>query len=289
MNLDDRIRASARSQSDRYQGSDDLFARIEHRRRQRAARRVTVGAAAAVVLFGTAAVALASLRDRGDDTDVASPTELTVEDTLQPPTTPATTAPAVTAPSSTAATTTSTTEAPHETSPVQVPVDTTPRDADVPSPSILADGTTGIAEFWNVPRYGSEAVRGSGCGSSGQLGDTIPDGIWAGYIVGDGSDGVIDIDVACVYLPEAAAGVLANPNASIVNDDPNYLIVNNSTRTRPMPLDHDIVLRLAERDAAGRCLDSHTTTHWADIPADRQVWVRIHAGRVTWMLADCAT
>ena len=35
--------------------------------------------------------------------------------------------------------------------------------------------------FRDVPQLGVEPVRGSGCGASGDLGDVIPDGLWAGY------------------------------------------------------------------------------------------------------------
>jgi hypothetical protein len=288
MNLEDKIRSSARRQSTRYEAADDLFPRIEHRRRQRAARRMTASAVAAVVLFGGGALALTTLRDRDTDPGVANSTELTVEDTMPPVTTTATTlGPSTTAPS--AATVSTTTIAPDDTSSAvnELPVNTTPTDADVPSPSILADGSTGIPEFWMVPQFGSEPVRGSGCGSTGGLGDMIPDGLWAGFIVDDGSDGSVGIDLLCVFTPEGASVALANPTATTITADPNYLIVNNSTRARFMPMDGNVVLRLAERDADGRCMDARTTTQWADIPADRQAWIRIHGGVITWILADC--
>jgi hypothetical protein len=107
-------------------------------------------------------------------------------------------------------------------------------------------------------------------------------------VVDDGSDGLVGIDLLCVFTPEAAPGVLAEATATIINSDPNYLIVNNNTRARHMPMDSGVVLRLAERTADGRCIDSRATTQWADIPADRQVWVRIHGGAITWILAGCA-
>jgi hypothetical protein len=115
----------------------------------------------------------------------------------------------------------------------------------------------------------------------------IPDGLWAGFIVDDGSDGSVGIDLLCVFTPEGASVALANPTATTITADPNYLIVNNSTRARFMPMDGNVVLRLAERDADGRCMDARTTTQWADIPADRQAWIRIHGGVITWILADC--
>ena len=288
MNLEDRIRSSARGQATRYQAADDLFPRIEHRRRQRAARRMTASAAAALVVFGGGALALTTLRDRDTDPGVANSTELTVEETMAPVTTTATTLGSSTTLPSTP-TSPTTTVRPDESLPElnNAPTNTTPTDVNVPSPSIQANGATGISDFWNVPQYGSEPVRGSGCGTSGQIGDTIPDGVWAGFIVDDGSDGSVGIDLLCVFTPEGAPAALANPTATTINADPNYLIVNNSTRARFMPMASNVVLRLAERGADGRCVDARTTTQWADIPADRQAWVRIHGGVITWILADC--
>lgn len=289
MNLEDQIRASARGQSNRYRPGDDLLPRIEHRRRQRAARRITASAVAAVVLFGGGALALTTLRDRDATTNVANSTELTVAETAADTVAPTTAAPSTTIaaadPTSAAATTTA---APEETAPaVNVPEYTPLTDANVPMPTLAPGGATGLSDFWNVPQLGREAVRGSGCGSSGQIGDTIPDGLWAGFIVDDGSDGTVAIDLLCIYMPDAGPGVLANPTATTINADPNYLIVNNNTRARAMPLDQGIVLRLAARDGNDRCVDARSTTQWADIPADRQTWIRIHGGRVTWILADC--
>ena len=285
MNLEDKIRASAGGQATHYEASDDLFPRIEHRRRQRAARRIAASAAAAVVLFGGGALALTTLRDRDTDPSVANSTELTIVDTMAPVTTTVTTLGAsTTVPSM--PTSPTTTVAPDGSAPeLNIPVATTPVDV-APMPTANPDGSIGI-EFWNVGTWGNEPVFGSGCGASGQIGETIPDGIWAGYIVDDGSDGSVGIDLLCIYSGEAAQHVLAGATATTINADPNYLIVNNSTRTRYMPMAQGISLRLAERRADGRCFDSRSTTQWVDIPADRQVWVRIHGGVITWILAGC--
>jgi len=285
MNLEDKIRSSARGQATHYQAADDLFPRIEHRRRQRAARRITATAAAAVVLFGGGALALTTLRDRDTDPSVANSTELTVEDTMAPVTTVPTTLGATTTVPSMPTSPTST-SAPDESAPeLNIPEATMPVD-NAPMPTANPDGSIGI-EFWNVGTWGTEPVFGSGCGSSGQVGETIPDGIWAGYIVDDGNDGSVGIDLLCIYSGAAAQSVLAGTTATTINADPNYLIVNNSTRARFMPMAEGISLRLAERGADGRCWDGRSTTQWGDIPSDRQVWVRIHGGVITWILADC--
>ncbi len=60
--------------------------------------------------------------------------------------------------------------------------------AKCPLPPAVVDPRSPIwpyGPFWNVPQLGSEPVRGSGCGSQGQIGDVIPDGLWAGYVTNE--------------------------------------------------------------------------------------------------------
>ena len=44
--------------------------------------------------------------------------------------------------------------------------------------------------FRDVPQFGYEPVRGSGCGADGSIGEQIPDGLWAGFLF-PGSDGTV--------------------------------------------------------------------------------------------------
>lgn len=288
MNLGDQIRSSARGQGNRYQPDDNLVSRIEHRRRQRVARRITASSIATVVLFGGGALLLSSLRDGDNETNIADSTAVTIDSIVNPTvaTTAVTTVPTTSVTATTAATSSPSGGQPPATNP---PATTPPppSDADVPMPFANADGSTGLSEFWNVPQYGSEAVRGSGCGSSGQIGDTIPDGLWAGFITDDGSDDIVGIDLLCIYFGSSAQSVIASGTGTLLNNDPQYLIVNNAPRARMMPMDAGISLRLSARDSATRCVDSRSTTQWSDIPPDRQVWIRIHGGRITWIIADC--
>ena len=85
-----------------------------------------------------------------------------------------------------------------------------------------ADGTTPPPwDFYGVPQLGHEAVRGTGCGGDGSIGDVIPDGYWRGYLGSD--DGTsIQFDLACVYFQPVA-------NSTPV---PDGWLVNNKTRTR---------------------------------------------------------
>ena len=175
--------------------------------------------------------------------------------------------------------------APQPTNPPTTP----PLNPSTPGAYAGADGSVWpYGEFWNVPQLGHEAVRGTGCGStsSDAIGEVVPDGLWAGFVAGH-TDAAVSIDLLCVY-PVAGAAALPNPSSNVVLDQPGYVVVNNSTRARTMPMDAAIVLRLGVRDAAGRCVDGTSTTQWADVPTDRQVWLRIHNGAVTWIFANCA-
>ena len=88
-----------------------------------------------------------------------------------------------------------------------------------------ADGTTPPPwDFYSVPQLGYEAVRGTGCGGDGSIGDVIPDGYWRGYLGSDNGTS-IQFDLACVYFHQVA-------NSTPV---PDGWFVNNKTRTRTVP------------------------------------------------------
>ncbi len=282
MNLEDQIRRSAGRQAGRYQQASTLGVRVEQRRHQRAARRAAAVGVAGALLLGAGALAVVSQIDnRGEITPAApnatiAPSTAAVT-TVAPPTTTAAPRPtATTAPSAAA------TQAP-------TPPTTAPLHPSTPVAYAGADGSVWpFGEFSDVPQLGHEAVRGTGCGSTATdaIAEVVPDGLWAGFVAGH-TDSAVSIDLLCVY-PVASASALPNPSSNVVLDQPGYVIVNNSTRTRTMPMDAAIALRLGVRDAAGRCVDGTPTTQWADIPADRQVWLRIHNGAVTWVFANCA-
>lgn len=139
-------------------------------------------------------------------------------------------------------------------------------------------------EFHAVPRLGDEPVRGTGCGSNGQLANVIPDGLWAGYASVDG--GAVEIDVQCVFTPEAAATVLQQGTANIINPDPSYLVVNNSTNLRVMPTAPGVVLGDGALTVDGRCVAGPQTRDHS-VASDRQAWVEIAGGSVTWILWGC--
>ena len=150
------------------------------------------------------------------------------------------------------------------------------------------------ANFRDVPRLGLEPVRGSGCGASGDLGDVIPDGLWAGYLY-PATDGTVEIDVACVYEGDTAAQVAADGTATIVDDrDPDFLVVNNNPRRRSLTNDVRYVL-WGVPDESGACTPQAV---WGMDGFDPGVatqangalgWVRIEGGAAHWIFFGCDT
>ena len=109
--------------------------------------------------------------------------------------------------------------------------------------------------FWNVPQLGREPVRGSGCGASGQLGPTIPDGLWAGFVTGyDAASNAIGIDVLCIFAGDTAQAVLAEGTATIIDNEPDYLVVNNNPQVRLMPSGLAALIT-GEVGADGQCVE----------------------------------
>jgi hypothetical protein len=138
-------------------------------------------------------------------------------------------------------------------------------------------------DFYSVPRLGSEPVRGTGCGASGQIGDVIPDGIWAGFAGVDGDR--VSVDLVCVFTPEAAERVLAEGTAAIIYPDPAYLIVNNNQRERTVPAAPTLELRDAQWNEQSRCVEG-SYIEAAD-HRDFQAWVTIEGGVATSIVWGC--
>ena len=283
MNLEDQIRRSASRQAGRYQQASTLGVRVEQRRRQRAARRAAAVGVAGALLLGAGALAVVSQIDNRGEITPAAPNA-----TIAPSTAAVTTV-ASAGDDSTTATYRNDLAAGSGHSSADAADHSPAASLDAGRLRRRSTGRCGrSASSRNVPQLGHEAVRGTGCGSTSTdaIAEVVPDGLWAGFVAGH-TDSAVSIDLLCVY-PVASASALPNPSSNVVLDQPGYVIVNNSTRTRTMPMDAAIALRLGVRDAAGRCVDGTPTTQWADIPADRQVWLRIHNGAVTWVFANCA-
>ena len=150
-------------------------------------------------------------------------------------------------------------------------------------------------EFWNVPQLGDEPVRGSGCGASGQVGSTIPDGLWAGYVSHDPATDTLWVDLLCIFAGAAADAVRAEGTATIVHDEPDYLVVNNNTQRRQVANNTRAILEsddvgdgcrpfgVSGADVGG----PHLTDLGALIHPDHQAWIRIDRGAATWIAYGC--
>lgn len=160
-------------------------------------------------------------------------------------------------------------------------------------------------DFQTVPRLGTENVRGSGCGGAAELGNRIPDGVWAGqidnFVVPNGeatsdSGAAVSMafDVWCVYQGNAAINAKATPGQKILVDNPEYLVINNNERTRGVPLADGFILRYAVRLVDGRCIDpgpagfDEVDANGNPLFRSKQAWVNIRDGRAVWALIDCA-
>ncbi len=145
--------------------------------------------------------------------------------------------------------------------------------------------------YFEVPQLGEEPVRGSGCGVSGQLGDTIPDGVWNGYVQGLTATTLL-FDVACVYYGDIAEDLIDEHLATIPEDEilgdfnPSYWIVNTSERVREVPVAWDFASRAAvwtdygcEDPGPGE--DDYLPTGWFDS------WLIIENGEAVFLLESC--
>lgn len=158
--------------------------------------------------------------------------------------------------------------------------------APLPVAAITADTPLGeffpYPAFTEVPQLGTEPVRGSGCGGNGEIGETIPDGLWLGYLYQ--SFDTIDVDLVCAYSDRTAAQ-LTDDGAAVIWDRPGFVLVNNNLRTRSMLQSPSVIFRSLD-DEVAPCTPSAPP---ADDPlAGPLSWVRIDGGVVTWALLDCA-
>ena len=165
------------------------------------------------------------------------------------------------------------------------------------SPTALAPPVVGAAlsfwpyaDFYSVPQLGEEPVLGSGCGANGDIGETIPDGLWAGALTYVADEDRWDVNLMCVYSDAAADAVIATGTANVVAGDRDYLVVDNNPRVRSVPNRADSV---STTFADIRTNDTCQFGGSQGMPFDNsqvpgsQAWIRIHDGAVTWVLFGC--
>ena len=134
----------------------------------------------------------------------------------------------------------------------------------------------GFEDFFDVSQLGNEAVRGTGCGGDGSIGDVIPDGWWRGFVRSwDGTtleqSSSLQFDLICIYLEPVG--------------DNQYVdgwVVNNNDRTRTVPI------------APGFFVHGTTFVSEVSAPFDQpdvpfapaaQAWIRIIDGTAAWAVS----
>lgn len=135
----------------------------------------------------------------------------------------------------------------------------------------------------DVPQLGNEPVRGTGCGANGQVGETIPDGMWAGFVTVDGD--TVGIDLLCIYTAETAQEFV-DLSDNVIWADVDSTIVNNNERVRTMPAASDIQLRDALFDSSSGCVEASALLPDVD-HSPYAAWVNIEGGAVTWVVWGC--
>jgi hypothetical protein len=139
----------------------------------------------------------------------------------------------------------------------------------------------GSEEFFDVPQLGNEAVRGTGCGGDGSIGDVIPDGYWRGFVRSwDGAtleqSTSLQFDLICIYLESVG--------------DNQYIdgwVVNNNDRTRTVPIAPGFFVH-------GTSFVSDETSapfNQPDVPfvPAAQAWIRIIDGAAVWAVSAPTT
>jgi hypothetical protein len=209
---------------------------------------MVISAILGIVLGGCAGETEETTSTAGDvTTTTVVTTTTTTTTTTTVPTTPTTTTP--TATTTTAATTT----------------------------TVYAAGTPTLFP----PPAGGDGAAGSGCSPGG---DTLPDGVWFGYIVArDGA--TIEFDLACFFFGDIAYEKGAEAGEEVAND---YFVSNVNPTLRSIGIEGGVPVY--EIDATQP--DQFLTVSFADWPLDPSgyiacpdpfcgVWLYVNGGAVT--------
>ncbi len=186
------------------------------------------------------------------------------------------------------------------TSTVVDPSSTTVAGSALPTTSVASTGTSwGNWPYYEVPQLGTESVRGTGCGSTGGLGETLPDGVW-NVLIGDGTGGDefwtssrITVDVRCVYSGVGGqqlwtAACTADPTAdNCQQQSADWYVVNANGRLRTMPVSSGVQYGVGALGPSP-CASAPTDRNAGDAPwRYMDSWVTVDGGRVTAVVTAC--
>ena len=153
--------------------------------------------------------------------------------------------------------------------------------------------------YYEVPQLGTESVRGTGCGSTGGLGEALGDGVW-NVLIGDGTglddfwtDSTITVDVRCVYTGVGGqslwtAACTADPNSpSCLGNTADWYVVNSNGRLRTMPVSANVqygVGALGDSPCPSPQLDrTASDAPWRFMDS----WVVVDGGVVSAVITAC--
>lgn len=186
-------------------------------------------------------------------------------------------------------------------SPSTAPAPSTTLEPGLPATTSASQSSSGWRgwDHDDVPPLGTESVRGTGCGSTGGIGEQVPDGVW-NVLIGDGTGGdefwtadAMTVDMRCIYTGVGGeqlwnAACLADPQSqSCVNQTPDWYVVNANGRLRTVPVAPDVRYGVG---ALG-------TSPCPSAPSDRTAgnapwrsldsWIVVQGGRVTDVVTAC--
>ena len=155
-----------------------------------------------------------------------------------------------------------------------------------------------FADYFDVDPFGTEPVRGSGCGLDTFIGEELPDGLWRGYVRSFNGLWVdaatsLEFDLACVYTGEAAAEAEREWRAEHPGTEPaevrDGFLVNNNDRVRTVPLASSFVQVDAQWNDAGQCAVPDTLPPSGETQTYRLLdsWVLMTAGKAQWVVTSC--
>ena len=155
-----------------------------------------------------------------------------------------------------------------------------------------------FADYFEVDPFGTEPVRGSGCGLDTFIGGELPDGLWRGFV--RSFDGLwvdaatsLEFDLACVYPGDAAADAerkwrAEHPGAEPIEVRDGFL-VNNNERVRTVQLAPSFVQVDAQWNEAGQCVVPENPPASGETQAYRLLdsWVLVTGGEAQWVVTSC--
>lgn len=157
---------------------------------------------------------------------------------------------------------------------------------------------TPFADYFDVDPFGTEPVRGSGCGLDTPIGADLPDGLWRGYVRSfdglwvDAASSLL-FDLACVYTGDAATEQEQQWREDHPGQEPvgvrDGFLVNDNDRVRSVPLASSFVQVDAQWNDAGQCAVPETLPPSGATEVYRLLdsWLLVTGGEAQWVVTSC--